>query len=213
MMTTETARGTMIAQEWMINIDAGLIVLCVVFISWLNSRMRRLYSILLGIFIASLGLLMAGISMSGVLCIMGIMCFAVGEMLASPKMKEYLGVIAPAGKKALYMGYANMPLAIGWAYGSFMGGKVYDVMGDKANLALKYLADHSGIVSGVARTEAFAKLQTVLNLNAADATTLLWNTYHPFKLWYIFVGIGLTSAVAIFFYAMWAKKLETAEER
>ena len=76
MMTTETARGTMIAQEWMINIDAGLIVLCVVFISWLNSRMRRLYSILLGICIASLGLFMAGFSMSGVMCIAGIMCFA-----------------------------------------------------------------------------------------------------------------------------------------
>lgn len=213
MMTRETARGTMIAQEWMINIDAGLIVFCVVFISWLNSRMRRLYSILLGICVASLGLFLAGFTMSGGLCILGIATFAVGEMLASPKMKEYLGVIAPVGKKALYMGYANMPLAIGWAYGSFMGGKVYDVMGDKANLALKYLAENAGITEGVARTEAFAKLQSVLNLNATDATKLLWNTYHPFELWYIFVGIGMASAVAITFYAMWAKKLETAEER
>jgi MFS family permease len=208
MMTTETARGTMIAQEWMINIDAGLIVLCVVFVSWLNSRMRRVHSILAGIIIASAGLLLAGASMSGVLCILGIVCFAIGEMLASPKMKEYLGVIAPAGEKALYMGYANMPLAIGWAYGSFVGGKVYDLMGDKANLALKYLAEHSGITSGVDRTEAFARLQSVLNLNAADATTLLWSTYHPYKLWYVFVGIGLTSAVAILLYSFWVKKFE-----
>jgi len=213
MMTTETARGTMIAQEWMINIDAGLIVFCVVLVSWLNARMRRLYSILLGIIIASAGLLMAGISMSGALCITGIICFAVGEMLASPKMKEYLGVIAPPDKKALYMGYANMPLAIGWAYGSFMGGAVYDSMGDKANLALKYLAEHSGITSGIERTEAFARLQSAINLNASDATTLLWSTYHPYRLWYIFVGIGLTSAVAILIYSFWVKKIETQDER
>lgn len=213
MMTRETARGTMIAQEWMINIDAGLIVLCVVFISWLNAKMRRLYSILIGITIASLGLLLAGCSMSGVLCICGIICFAIGEMLASPKMKEYLGVIAPPDKKALYMGYANMPLAIGWAYGSFVGGKIYDSMGDKANLALKYLAEHSGITEGVARTEAFARLQSTLNINATDATNLLWSTYHPYELWYIFVGIGMTSAVAILFYAYWVRKYETQDER
>lgn len=213
MMTRETARGTMIAQEWMINIDAGLIVLCVVFISWLNAKMRRLYSILIGITIASMGLLLAGCSMSGVLCISGIIVFAVGEMLASPKMKEYLGVIAPPDKKALYMGYANMPLAIGWAYGSFVGGKVYDSMGDKANLALKYLSEHSGITSGVARTEAFATLQSTLNINATDATNLLWTTYHPYELWYIFVGIGMSSAVAILLYSFWVRKYETQDER
>ena len=33
-----------------------------------------------------------------------ILFFSVGEMLASPKMNDYLGVIAPEGQKALYMG-------------------------------------------------------------------------------------------------------------
>ena len=47
--------------------------------------------------------------MSIYLCLAGIACFTVGEMLCSPKMSEYLGVIAPADKKALYMGYANIP--------------------------------------------------------------------------------------------------------
>ncbi len=210
-LTVETARGTQIAQEWMINIDAGLIVLCVVFISWLNSRMRRVHSILAGIIIASLGLLVAGFSMGGVTCLLGIVCFAIGEMLASPKMNEYLGVIAPPDKKALYMGYANMPLAFGWAYGSIMGGRVYDDLGDKANLALRYLSEHSGITTGVERTDAFAKLQSVLNINATDATTLLWNTYHPYKLWYIFVAIGFASAIGILLYSFWVKKFERQE--
>ncbi len=149
--------------------------------------------------------------MRGVMCLLGIVCFAVGEMLASPKMNEYLGVIAPPDKKALYMGYANMPLAFGWAYGSIMGGRVYDDLGDKANLALRYLSEHQGITTGVERTDAFAKLQSVLNINATDATTLLWNTYHPYKLWYIFVAIGLASAVGILLYSIWVKKFETQE--
>ncbi|MBV9891496.1 MAG: MFS transporter, partial [Rhizobacter sp.] len=158
LFTKETPRGTMIAQEWMINANSLLIILCVVWISHLVARMRRVHSITAGIVVASLGLLLAGFTMSGAACIAGILCFSVGEMLASPKMLDYLGVIAPAGEKALYMGYANMPTAIGWAYGSFLGGQIYDEMGDKASLALRYLKEHGGLDAGVDRTTAMEAL-------------------------------------------------------
>ena len=204
----ETPRGTMVTQEWLINADSGLIILCVVLISWMVKRMRRVHSIFWGIIIASLGLFMAGLTMSGWICLMGIVVFAIGEMLASPKLNEYLGVIAPAGEKALYMGYANMPTAIGWAYGSKLAGKIYDNMGDKANLALRYLADHQGITSGVTREEATAKLGEALHMNAAQTTQLLWTTYDPYRVWFPFVGIGIASAIAIFFYARWVRKWE-----
>jgi MFS family permease len=198
----------MITQEWLINADAGLIILFVVWVSWLVKRMRRVTSIFWGITIASVGLLMSGLTMSGWYCFLGILVFAVGEMLSSPKMNEYLGVIAPDGQKGLYMGYANMPTAVGWAYGSFMGGKVYDTMGDKANLALRYLSEHQGITSGVSREEASAKLGEVLHLNATQTTQLLWATYDPYRLWYPFAAIGIASAIGIFFYARWVHRHE-----
>jgi POT family proton-dependent oligopeptide transporter len=210
MFTTQTSRGTMITQEWLINANAGLIILCVVWVSHLVARMRRVHSIFLGITISSAGLIAAGFSMSGYLCILGILCFSVGEMLASPKMNDYLGVIAPEGQKALYMGYANMPTAIGWAYGSLLGGQVYDRMGDKANLALRYMSEH-GIVAGVDRPQAMERLQQALNLDPNQATDLLWRAYHPYTLWYPFAAIGFAAAIAIFFYARWARKYEAAD--
>uniref|UniRef100_A0A832HZP4 MFS transporter n=1 Tax=Eiseniibacteriota bacterium TaxID=2212470 RepID=A0A832HZP4_UNCEI len=210
-MTSETPRGTQIAQEWMINMNSFLIILCVVWISHLVARMRRVHSIFLGITIASLGLLAAGFTTSGWFCILGILLFSVGEMLSSPKMNDYLGVIAPDGQKALYMGYANMPAAIGWAYGSFLGGHIYDAQGDKANLALRFLAERHGIAEGVARTEAMARLQEVTGHTAQQATDLLWHTYHPYQLWYPFVAIGIASAVGIWFYARWARRYEAAD--
>ncbi len=158
-MTTVTPRGTMITQEWMINANAGLIVLCVVFVSYLVSRMRRLTAILMGMTISAAGLVFAGFTMSGYLCLLGILCFSIGEMLASPKMNEYLGVIAPEGQKALYMGYANIPLAIGWSYGSLMGGEVYDRMGDKANLSLNYLSTKFGITADSSKEMILGKMQ------------------------------------------------------
>lgn len=160
-MTVNTDRGIMITQEWLINANGGLIILCVVLISWLVSRMRRVHSIMFGIALSSVGLILAGYSMAGYFCIMGILCFSVGEMMASPKMNEYLGVIAPEGEKALYMGYANIPLAIGWAYGSFLGGTIYDSQGDKANLAIRYMIDELGLNFG-AGWDALAQLQSTL---------------------------------------------------
>ncbi len=207
-MTVETARGTMITQEWMINADAGLIVIAVVFVSWLVSKMRRVTSIFMGIVISSLGLIAAGFTMNGAFVLLGIMLFAVGEMLSSPKMNEYLGVIAPPGEKGLYMGYANIPLAVGWGYGSIMGGEIYSRMGDKANLAIRYMQDHLNISGGIVRTDAFSKLMEVTGKNAVDATNLLWNTYRPYELWYQFAAIGMASAIGIFIYSMVVKRSE-----
>ncbi len=210
-VTTATPRGPMIAQEWMINLDAFLIVLLVVWISHLVARMRRVHAILLGIVIASAGLLLAGFTMSGTMCLLGIVVFAFGEMLAGPKMNDYLGIIAPEGKKGLYMGYANMPTAIGWGYGAWKGGLVYDQMGDKANLALRYLQTHHLPAAGVTRETAMVALQNATHLGAGPATVLLWDAYHPYKLWYPFAGVGIVSAVGIFFYARWVRKYESAD--
>jgi MFS family permease len=206
MFTTESARGTMIAQEWLINANAGLIVLCVVWVSWLASRMKRVHSIFVGICIASIGLLVAGFSMAGAMCVLGILCFSLGEMLSSPKMNEYLGVIAPEGQKALYMGYANMPFAIGWVIGSFMGGNLYEKMGEKAMLALRYLGQHGGVPAGVERTNAMEALQRATGLDANTATKLLWDTYHPYQVWYPFVTLGFVAALGIGLYSWWISK-------
>lgn len=211
MFTSVTPRGTMIAQEWMINMNSFLIIFLVVWVSHLVSSMRRVHSIFIGITIASVGLLAAGFTMSGMACILGIWCFSIGEMLSSPKMNDYLGVIAPEGQKALYMGYANMPTAIGWAYGSLLAGDLYDKMGDKANLAMRFLVEHGDSVAGVTRTNAMAALQKATDLDPKTATQLLWDTYQPFRLWYPFAAIGIASAVGIFFYARWARKYEGAD--
>jgi MFS family permease len=211
MFTTQTPRGTMLAQEWMINANSFLIILCVVWVSHLVAKMRRVRSIFYGIAIASVGLLAAGFTMSGIACILGILCFSVGEMLSSPKMNDYLGVIAPEGEKGLYMGYANMPTAIGWAYGSFLGGQIYDSMGDKANLALRYLKEHGGLDAGVERTAAMAKLQEALHLDAGAATRLLWSAYQPWRLWIPFAAVGVASAIGIAIYARWVRRYEAPD--
>ena len=210
MLQANSLRGPQLTQEWMINANPGLIILLVVPISWMVSRLRRVTSITLGVTIASVGLVLSGFSTNGWIVMAGILVFSVGEMLSSPKMNEYLGVIAPEGQKGLYMGYANIPVAVGWGYGSLLGGQVYDRMGDKANLAMDYLAKNHGITD-VLRPEAFARLMDVTGLSAIDATQMLWTAYDPYRLWYQFAAIGLISAVGMFIYSRWIRRYEAPD--
>ncbi len=210
MLQQNSTRHPQIAQEWLINANAGFIVIAVVFISYLVSRMRRVHSIFWGIVISSVGLIMAGFLTAGYFCLMGILVFSVGEMMSSPKMNEYLGVIAPEGKKGLYMGYANLPQGIGWAIGSKVAGDVYDKMGDKANLAIDYLSKNYNVTE-ITRPEAMNKLVEITGMSHQEATNMLWGEYDPYRLWYRFAALGLISAVAMLFYAKWVKKHEAPD--
>ena len=209
MLSRDVARGPQVAQEWVINFNPFLIILCVAPLSWfVNKIMRRLTSMFWGFVIAGLGVYLAGSSMSIYICLGGIACFSVGEMLCSPKMSEYLGVIAPADKKALYMGYANIPIAIGWGYGSFIGGQIYERAGEKAGLALRYLSEVLQVTEMPARTQAFARLTEVLGRTPAEVTQLLWDKYDPSQVWTPFAIAGILAAIAMYAFIHFARRWE-----
>ena len=207
MLSKNLSRGPQIAQEWVINFNPFLIILFVAPLSWyINQKMRRLTSMFLGFFTASLGVYTAGSSMSIYFCLAGIACFSVGEMLCSPKMNEYLGVIAPADKKALFMGYANIPLALGWGYGSFLGGQIYARAGEKAGLALRYMSEVLKVQELPDRSQAFAVLTDMLGQSPAQVTRLLWDTYDPSRVWTPFALAGIAAAIALFIFNHLAKR-------
>jgi proton-dependent oligopeptide transporter, POT family len=198
-----------LAQEWVINLNPLLIICLVALLSWyVNQHMRRLTAIFFGCLIATLGIYLAGASMSIYLCLAGIACFSIGEMLCSPKMIEFLGVIAPADQKALYMGYANIPLAIGWGFGSFVGGRIYAQSGEKASLALRYLSEVLHLQTLPERSQAFATLTGILDQTPAQVTLLLWQTYDPHQVWIPFVWAGFLAALALLVFNLFARRWE-----
>jgi len=54
---------------------------------------------------------------------------ALGELFTSPRMYEYIGALAPKGQEGLFLGYANLPLALGAILGGPFGAIIFnDVM-------------------------------------------------------------------------------------
>jgi MFS family permease len=198
------AQGKQINPEWMINLNPALIVFCMAFVGYLTSFFRPLSSIILGIFIATVGSLVAGVATSGWFCIFGILVFSVGEMFSSPKKMEYLAELAPKGQEGLYMGYTNVPIAIGWISGSLFAGNMYEKTGDKVNLAREHLENVIGMahdaVVAIPKSEVMNTLATKLNITVMDAQNLLYKTYSPQKIWYYIAAIGFVSMAAMIIY-------------
>ena len=122
-LITMAKNGQQINPEWMININAALIVTTMAFFGYLTSFISPLASILIGMAIAIIGGMTAGMATTGLTCLGGIALFSIGEMLSSPKKMEYLSDLAPKGQEGLYMGYVNVPVAIGWMAGSAIAGE------------------------------------------------------------------------------------------
>ncbi len=207
MLSRNLARGPQLAQEWVINLNPLLIILMVVPLSWYANRvMRRLTSIFFGFILVSLGTYVVGSSMSIFTCLAGITCFTVGEMMCSPKMREYLAVIAPPDKKALYMGYASIPYAFGWGYGSFLAGQIYGRTGEKAGLALRYMSEVLKVHDLPDRSQAFATLTEMLGQTPAQVTRLLWDKYDPSWVWTPFAIAGILATIAMYAFIHFARR-------
>ena len=63
---------------------------------------------------------------AGIFLVVSIASMALGEMFASPRIYEYIGAIAPKGQEGLYLGYANLPVALGSIVGAPLGGRLFE---------------------------------------------------------------------------------------
>ncbi len=196
--------GAQVNPEWMINLNPGLIVFTMVFFAYLSSFVRPLTSIIVGMVVATAGSLLAGTAVLGWVCLAGILVFSIGEMLSSPKKMEYLATLARKGQEGLFMGYANIPIAIGWISGSIFAGSRYELHGDKTNLARRHLIETVGlpeqVVADLPKSDVMPTLAAHVGGTVREAQAMLFHTYHPEYLWFQIAGIGLVSIVGMLVY-------------
>ena len=102
------------------------------------------------------------------------------------------------------MGYANMPVAIGWIVGSIYAGSQYETMGDKKNLAKKHLETVFNMdkeaLEAMPRTELMPTLADKMGGSVMDAQQMLYQTYHPEQIWVTIGLIGLSSIIGMVCY-------------
>ena len=92
-----------------------IIMFLQIFVSGFLERFRAIPSFLVGLVVAAAGFAVLGYSAVGVasFVFLGIFLFAVGEMISSPRIQEYITWIAPKENAGLYMGCNFLAIVVG----------------------------------------------------------------------------------------------------
>lgn len=186
------------------SLDAFFIMIFQIWISSLVMRLKPLNAMMSGIFVLGIGVGMMFAFQNSWFAILGVLIFSLGEMASSPKFTEYVGSIAPADKKALYMGTSFLPIAAGHQLAGILSGDIYDKAAGKLTLLQGEIAKRGLTIPEV--SEVFSKndywnrAMELMGMDNAQLTDFLWQNYNPSKIWMLYAGIAFGSVVALFFY-------------
>ncbi|MFH1177226.1 MAG: MFS transporter [Acidobacteriota bacterium] len=109
-------------------INAGMIILLQVWVSRAVKDRKALPTMVTGMALGAVGFLCLASSRNPWIFILGIAVFSLGEMTAHPKYYSFVGLVAPADRKAVYMGYAFLYGVFGSLLGSNLGALMYERM-------------------------------------------------------------------------------------
>ncbi|RLV61322.1 MFS transporter [Parashewanella curva] len=203
--------GTKILPEGMISINFALIMTTCFLIAGLAAKFRATNAMLIGCILCILSFAIIGFYTAAWVMAFAIVLFSIGEMMISPKKNEFMGNIAPKGKKAMYLGFVMLPQGIGWGLEGYFGPKLYEWYASKELFSRELLVERGMSIDdmeAIPQGEAFSALVSFTGESAQDLTLFLYQTHNIGLAWYIMSVIGCISAVGIYFYGKWLLKLQ-----
>jgi dipeptide/tripeptide permease len=196
--------GDSVNPEMLINLDAGSIILFQLIVSYFVLRMRHVSAMITGFVVAAIGIGITFYTGNGFYTILGIMIFAIGEMMTNPTFSSFIALISPKGKEALYMGTYFLPIFMGNYLTTFISGNLYQAWSDKLTLLQAEMAKRGIAMPEVDKTfsknDYFAMASEKLGMTETDMTQFIWDSYEPGRIMYVIVGIGIVTILSLFIY-------------
>lgn len=180
---------------WYANVNPLVVFVSVNFITSLMRKRSALTSMLIGMliiplsaFVMSLGNqngsdFILGMHPVAFMMIIGIGMQAIAECFISPRYLEYFSLQAPAGEEGLYLGFSHLHSFFSYLFAFGISGFLLEKYCPDPRL---YMND-----AGVLDSAAYAVA-----------------TQNAHYIWYVFVGIGIISAIALIIYAWVTKSMD-----
>lgn len=137
-----------------------IIMILQVFVSRIFEKRKAIPTFMLGLFIAALGFFAIGyakISASSWV-FLGILLFAIGEMVASPRIQEYITWIAPKEKAGLYMGTNFLAIGLGGALSGVVYTSLYGYFRDLNHPEYVWFVLAAHVIVGMILMTIFTRL-------------------------------------------------------
>ncbi len=136
-----------------------IIMIFQIFISRTFEKFSALPSFFFGLFIASIGFIFLAVAYIGspAWVFLGIGLFAIGEMISSPRIQEYITWIAPKEKAGLYMGTNFLATGIGGALSGITFTPLYGYFRDNGNPHYVWYTLAANFIVGIIALWIFTK--------------------------------------------------------
>ncbi len=183
---------------WYANVNPLIVFMSVNFVTSFMKKRSAISSMMVGMFIIPLSALVMsfgnqvggenilGLHPVAFMMIVGIAMQALAECFISPRYLEYFSLQAPKGEEGLYLGFSHLHSFFSYLFAFGVSGFLLEKYCPDPRL----FTDSSGILDKVAYAAA---------------------TEHAHYIWYVFVGIGAVSAVALFIYSRVVRSLDKSK--
>jgi len=216
--------------EWLANVNPLVVVIFVVLITQLMKRRRAISSMLVGMLLmpfsaAAMALSTTLMDFSGglvsfgivslhpvtVMMIVGIGIQGLAECFISPRFLEYFSLQAPKGEEGTYLGFSHLHSFISALAAFFMSGYLLDA----------YCPNPEKLFAGGEAALQVAAFNAAAGLDKAyyffmpqgfvdtDPKGVYENAHH---IWYYFIAIGSTAAVALFIFRLVVNRIDRQAE-
>lgn len=113
--------------------DPAVVICLQLPVSYLTRRIPAFTAMTLGILISGAAWLILASWTSVLGAVLTLAVVALGETLFSARLYEYISRLAPPGQQGTYMGFAFLPVAIGFVIAGAMGGRLVHNFGEVAH--------------------------------------------------------------------------------
>ena len=102
------------------------------------------------------------------------------------------------------MGTYFLPIFLGNFLTTFVSGNLYQAWSDKLSLLQTEMSNRGiqmpEISKEFTKNDFFASASEKLGMTEVEMTQFVWDSYNPNKIWYVIVGIGVVTILALTVY-------------
>jgi len=114
----------------MLSTDALTVICLQIPVSYVTRKMPVFPALTLGIFVSSIAWIPIALHPAIWTAVAALAIVALGEIIQAPRYYEYISRLAPPAEQGLYMGYAFLPIAIGYFIAGKLGGYLLHEFGE-----------------------------------------------------------------------------------
>jgi proton-dependent oligopeptide transporter, POT family len=115
--------------DLLLSVDSITVISLQILIAFLTQKMPAFATMTLGFLVTSLAWTLPALHPSMPIFVVALVLVAIGEIMQVSRYYDYISRIAPPGQQGLYMGYAFLPIGVGYFIAGWLGGHLLHYFG------------------------------------------------------------------------------------